>query len=184
MLRFLKAFVLSLLVLAVGLGLWVRHGDWPNPSPEVLPMKADALVVLGGGGQERVREACRLYKEGRAGQVIVTGDGGLIIDPLKKGGIPESALIHETQASTTVENAVYVKPIMEKLGARNVILVTSWSHARRAERIFESMIPGVHFYTSFEKRPEGELQAWDKETQQRERRAALYCLVRYGIWCF
>lgn len=184
MFRILKALALLGLLGAVSLGLWVRHADWPNPKAEALPAKMDVMVVLGGGGQERVREACRLYKEGRATQVIVTGDGGLIMTPLIKGGIPESALIYEPHATTTLENAEYVKPLLEKLSAKSVILVTSWTHARRAERIFASLMPTMRFYTAFEKRPVGELPIWEKESQQRERRAALYCLVRHGIWCF
>ncbi len=179
-----KAAMAVALLAEVSLGAWVRHSNWPSPDSVDLPAKADVIVVLGGGGEERVRMAYRLFSEGRAKQVLVTGDGGLIVSSLKKSGVPDAALIHESQASTTYENAVYVKPMLDKLGAKTAILVTSWSHAQRAERIFRRLIPEIHFFPAFEKRPAGELSPWEKDSQERERRAALYCFVRYGIWCF
>jgi uncharacterized SAM-binding protein YcdF (DUF218 family) len=163
---------------------WISWADWPDPGMASLPATADAIVVLGGGGEERVRETCRLFKEKRSEKVIVTGDGGLIVASLLKCGVPAASIVHETAASSTIENARNVKPLLMQLQAKSAILVTTWTHARRAQRIFENEIPGLGFSAAYEQRPAQELNEWQADEQRRERIASIYCLLRHGIWCF
>ncbi len=127
-------------------------------------VKADAIVVLGGGcrpaifprnhveyneGAERVFEGIRLYKAGAAPYVIPTGGGiDFILKGQKEGndmrevmieyGVPDSAVMAETEARNTYENAVYVKKLMkEKKIGMKVILVTSAMHMPRSQPIFK-----------------------------------------------
>jgi uncharacterized SAM-binding protein YcdF (DUF218 family) len=165
------------------LSSWVLWGDWPNPTPDELPARADVIVVLGGGAQERPRQAWKLLQEGRAEKVIVSGDGGIIVNHLLKLGTPQTALIHETEATSTLENARKTRPLLAGMKATTAVLVTTWSHARRAKRTFEREIPEVRFYSSFEPRPQ-KLNDWDKASQQTERYAALYFFFFRGLWCF
>jgi uncharacterized SAM-binding protein YcdF (DUF218 family) len=176
-----RAWVVTLSALL--LASWILWADWPNPQPDALPAHADVMVVLGGGALERPRQAWKLSQEGRADRVIVTGDGGSIVNELLRLGMPQAALIHETEAKTTLENAEKTAPLLEGMKAKTAILVTTWSHARRAQRIFERKVPGVRFYSSFEQRPEV-LYEWDRNFQRNERLAALYLLFFKGIWCF
>ncbi len=166
-----------------GLIAWIEWSDWPNPSPDPLPAKADIIVVLGGGHVERPNQALRLYQEGRAVRIIVTGDGGSIFTSLLRQGVPESVLVHETKATSTVENAEKVKPLLEGLHVKTAILVTTWSHAQRSKKVFQRVIPDVEFFCSFEKRPQV-LSPWEVAGQWRERLAAIYYFIAHGIWCF
>ena len=165
------------------LAVWVAWGDWPNPVADPLPAKADGVVVLGGGHEERPRQAMKLYEEGRAPWILVTGDGGIIVSDLTKRGLPPPALRHETEAKSTWENAQFSRPLLEAEGARSVILVTTWFHAQRAKRIFEEQYPNFAVSVSFEPRPLV-LTQWDAACQRRERLAALHHLFVHGLWCF
>jgi uncharacterized SAM-binding protein YcdF (DUF218 family) len=171
------------LALLAAFGQWIASADWPNPAATSLPPKADLILVLGGGGEERVRLTTKLYQEGRAPKILITGDGGLIIGGLRKAGIPETALIHETAATSTIENARNTAPILQQLSAHSVILVTTWFHAQRAQRTFERELPGITFSPAFEPRTLP-LSPFDAGDQRRERVAAFYYLLRHGIWCF
>lgn len=172
----------SMAVLCVT-GSWVEWADWPNYKEDVLPEKADAMVVLGGGGSERPRQAWKLAQEKRAQKVIVTGDGDSIVNALNEYGLDPSALIHETAAKSTIQNAKNVAPLLSQLQAETVILVTSWSHAHRAMKTFKSEMPNVKFFCSFEPRPT-QLDPWEYGFQRRERLSSLYHLFVHGIWCF
>lgn len=178
-----KAKVALGLTLCLAGFAWVLWADWPNPRPDPIPHQVDVIVVLGGGAKERPVHAMKLFKEGRAPKVIVTGDGDIIVNELLAQGMPKEALIHEKAATSTVENAKNTLPLLSKMGAKSAVLVTTWTHARRAHRIFEKYIPGIKFYSSFIPSP-AELNYYEEISQRRERLAALYCLVVHGVWCF
>jgi uncharacterized SAM-binding protein YcdF (DUF218 family) len=181
--RWWRKAVLCLAGFVVLLGGWVGWADWPKSEIDGLPLQAGAIVVLGGGAEERPRQAWKLFREGLAPKVVVTGDGGSIVRELYRCGLLESALIHETAATSTFENARNVAPLLADLGAKSAILVTTWSHAHRARRIFEREIPAVRFFVSSEPRPE-RLNQWERHYQRRERFAAIHHLFVHGLWCF
>jgi len=110
--------------------------------------KADAIVVLGGGNGERVYYACELYKKGYAPLVILTG-GPLAwrlteIDVMKKQalfyGVPDQEIITENKSMSTLENAKFVIPILKKHDVRQIILITSPYHMRRAYKTFNKLL--------------------------------------------
>jgi uncharacterized SAM-binding protein YcdF (DUF218 family) len=162
---------------------WVLFSGWPHPEPDRLPPHVDAIIVLGGGATERPRQAWKLFSEGRADRIIVTGDGDIIVNDLIKRGLPKSSLIHEKKATSTLENAKETHAILNDLKVRTAIIVTTWSHSQRAKRTFEKIAPHVKFYSSFEPAPET-LNHWEIASKRRERIAALYFLFCKGIWCF
>lgn len=128
-----------------------------------LPAKVDAIVVLGGGmegryeglratpdlqdGGDRVWQGARLYKQGVAERVVLSG-GQFSADPRREAeahgmkvfmtdlGVPDSALVVEGNSRTTFENALRTR---ELLGAqaRNIALVTSAFHMGRSVLWFE-----------------------------------------------
>jgi len=109
---------------------------------------ADELVVL-GGGDGRAQRAVELFKQGAAPGILVTGYGDCAsnVQLLEKNGVPASAIISEPRALTTLENAEYSIPLLRKMGAHRVILVTSWFHSRRAMACFEHFAPDIKFYS-------------------------------------
>jgi uncharacterized SAM-binding protein YcdF (DUF218 family) len=140
----------------------VRSLEWQYLPPAKMP-DADAIVILGGGtlpaqyprptveldgAGDRVLYGARLYREGHAPLVVVTG--GLLPWSSAEGsgaaemrdllvfmGVPAEAILLETQSANTYENAVFTREILEPQGVRRIILVTSAMHMPRAAAIFE-----------------------------------------------
>lgn len=125
---------------------------------------ADAIIVLGGAvagakpperptlglGQasSRVWHAAALYRAGKARWVIVAAgnraqyaneqvEAAAIREMLLVLGVPPGAIVEEGISRTTRENARNALPIVQRLGARRVLLVTSATHMPRALQTFE-----------------------------------------------
>mgnify|MGYP006269242407 CR=1 FL=1 len=148
-----RVFATLAALLAISAGLWVSHTVW---FPLIwrhllvidsLPEKADAIVLLGGESQARPVEAARLYKEGVAPLVFIIGTGDTPTNrrALIKAGVPPDRIMVETKSRSTLQNAEFAKPILEKSGVRKAVLVTSSFHARRALTTFQQRIPGIDF---------------------------------------
>jgi len=54
-------------------------------------------------------------------------------------GVPEAAVRRETGSRNTVENAANVRPLLDRLGAHRVLLVTSAEHMPRAVKTFSKV---------------------------------------------
>jgi uncharacterized SAM-binding protein YcdF (DUF218 family) len=119
---------------------------------------AGVIVVLGGGiggpvpplrpypdmnsASDRIWHAARLYHAGKAPKILLSGgqalpnsagdDASAMAGLLKDFGVPVEALILEKQSRTTSENARETTIILNKLGIRRVLLVTSALHMPRA----------------------------------------------------
>lgn len=131
------------------------------PAPGV---GADAIVVLGGCMQQalpprraveisdagdRVLEAARLWREGRAPRLVVTGgpwdasqhpysEASAMAELLEFLGVPAEVILQESRSRTTRENALEVKGVLEPLGVRRILLVTSALHMARAVALFRA----------------------------------------------
>ncbi|MFC7338113.1 YdcF family protein [Haloferula chungangensis] len=171
------------LALMVALTAWVAWGHWPDPVRGELEWEPDAILVLGGGNIDRPTEARRLATRFPEVPVLVTGDGGMIYDELISQGLPRERLIHETHATSTIENARFTRKILDRLGAERVVLVTDWFHVPRSMEIFQREQPGREFFPVFRPRPEP-LNDWHRYGSTRERIAVIHNLIRHGIWPF
>jgi uncharacterized SAM-binding protein YcdF (DUF218 family) len=180
-----KKALLVVMLAALVLGGWIAWADWPNPELEPLPWEPQAIVVLGGGNEDRIAEAWRLAQQYPAAPVIVTGDGGRIAGLLRERGLPPERLRHEVSAKSTMENADRVRPLLEKEGVTRAVLVTNWFHGPRASLSFRRAMPGTEFAVSFRPRREP-LTPWDRACQRRERLAwpvyLLYGAVPLMYW--
>ena len=125
--------------------------------------QADAIVVLGGGVQpvspprshpgfnlagDRIVHGFRLYKQGIADKIILTGGQVFPVDTLeseafymkvllKEWGVPDEAIIMEDGSRTTYENATKTKEIVDQLNLSKLVLVTSAAHMPRSVCAFE-----------------------------------------------
>ncbi len=112
-------------------------------------VKADALVLLGGGLPERAERAAKLFKEGEAPLVICSGFGD--VEAAKafmiRSGVPAPVILLESKSRSTRENAQLSIPLLRAHGAHRVIIVTSWFHSRRALACFEHYAPDIKFYS-------------------------------------
>jgi len=147
-----------------------RRLEWRNlPSDPVA--QADCIVVLSGGtlaripprptieiddAGDRVLYGAYLYRQGRASRIICTGGvatGGVAMRPaaedmaelLEMLGVPKDAIIKETKARNTHENATDLYPVLQERGFKRVLLVTSARHMPRSLGVFKRFCPGIEF---------------------------------------
>ncbi|HZF01042.1 MAG TPA: YdcF family protein [Methylomirabilota bacterium] len=113
------------------------------------PVKADAIVVLGGGSHERPGRAAELFKNGDASRIIVSGAGDDEINQriLIENGIPRNVIQVEPNSRTTKENAQFTIALLRQQKIRSAILVTSWYHSRRTLDCFRHYAPEIKFYS-------------------------------------
>jgi len=126
--------------------------SWAHPilTLDSGPVKADVMVLLGGGSVVRPQRVVELYKAGAAAKIIITGTGDCERNQqvLETNGVPESAILLEPMATTTFENAKFSLPLLRQLGSKRVLLVTSWYHTRRAVACFRHFAPDIQFYSA------------------------------------
>jgi len=160
--------IISLAILWLSSTSIVANGLAKSLEWQYLPLKdvptADVIVVLGGGTEpaiyprsgveinsagDRVLYAAQLYKQGKAGHLLLSGaeidwlsdstsspaqDMATI---LKSIGVPEDALWLETRSLNTYENALYAKQFLQEKGIHKILLVTSAMHMPRAMAVFQ-----------------------------------------------
>jgi len=112
------------------------------------PVKADALVVL-GGIPDRAGHAAELFKQGDAPEILVSGNGDCVSNEklLEQDGVTNAAIILECSSHTTRENAEFSIALLRAQGAKSAIIVTSWYHSRRALSCFRHYAPEIQFYS-------------------------------------
>ena len=171
----LKPYGLGVLALSFGWFYFWSTADWLRYSlekeyPVVLAEdspQADAIVLLGcvigantnvypyaemWAASDRVWHAARLYKAGKAPIVVPSGTGEdfasemLLVDL----GVPRSAIVKESAARNTEENARFVeKTVLDARraagaeGRPRVLIVTSAWHMRRSLLMFRKYAPAL-----------------------------------------
>jgi uncharacterized SAM-binding protein YcdF (DUF218 family) len=110
----------------------------------------DAIVVL-TGGRGRVEEGIRLYRDGQARWLLLSG-----VDPAVKRsdlyrerrdeGLADGILLEKT-SKTTLENALYARDLLTSRSVHSIQLITSRYHMQRAQLLFRQLLPkGVAIY--------------------------------------
>jgi uncharacterized SAM-binding protein YcdF (DUF218 family) len=150
--RTLAKFLASLFGLAVLLGL----AAWLFPQQILTvdsgPVKADAMVVLGGGGQlsfSRPERASELFQAGAAPLIVCSGLGDTSArkEYLTDSGVPVADILLEPDSHSTRENAIFTIALLHARHLHSAIIVTSWYHSRRALACFEHYAPDIKFYS-------------------------------------
>jgi uncharacterized SAM-binding protein YcdF (DUF218 family) len=162
---------------------------------EVPSRKADVIVIFGAAQyagrpspvyRARLDHGYELFAKGMAPVVITTGgagqdpeysEGGVGRDYLSRRGVPEQALIAETQGSDTAQSAERVANIMRANGMRRCIAVSDAYHVFRIRALLESDGVDVELAPRPESRP---LSLWERfRTVMRE--AMSYLAWRAGL---
>ena len=135
---------------------------------------ADAIVVFGAAQysgrpspvfKARLDHGYDLFQRKLAPVLITTGgqggdpkfsEGGVGHDYLLARGVPDQALIAETQSDDTSESVARVAAIMQRNGMRTCIAVSDPYHLYRIRKMLER--EGVTVYTS--PRPQAKPQGW------------------------
>ena len=152
--------VWSLPVASHGLRAWVENEFPPLPVAD-LP-SAPAIVVLGGAvgwsramtgypnlnaAADRMWHAARLYHAGKAPLMVLSGGGDASLGQIPEAelmrrvfwdlGVPDSAMLSESNSLNTRENARFTADILAQRHIHRVLLVTSALHMGRAKTLFE-----------------------------------------------
>ena len=136
--------------------------EWKYMPFDEMP-EAEAIVVLGGatqakdyprstvelnGAADRVLYAADLYLDEKAPLIISSG-GSIawqqigdstpaqeMADLLIRFGVPEEDIILQARSNNTHEDAIYSAEILNEMGIKRIILVTSASHMPRSVALF------------------------------------------------
>jgi uncharacterized SAM-binding protein YcdF (DUF218 family) len=138
--------------------------------------KADVIVIFGAAEyaghpspvyKARLDHGFELFQQEMAPVVITTGgsaqdpdfsEGGVGRDYLLRRGVPEQALIAETQGSDTAQSAARVANIMRTNGMRSCIAVSDAFHVFRIRALLEHEGVQVELAPRPESRPR---HLWD-----------------------
>ena len=152
---------------------------------------ADAIVVFGAAEYDgrpspvfraRLDHGYELFRRGLAPMVITTGgaaadpnysEGGVGHDYLMRRGIPEMALIAETQGSDTSESAQRVGVIMRANRMKTCIAVSDAYHVFRIRKMLEHEGMQVYMAPRADSRPKS---VWQRGT------AILRESASYLVW--
>jgi uncharacterized SAM-binding protein YcdF (DUF218 family) len=169
--RLAKLFIfISLLIIFLGGNRWVSMSIVRSLETRFPPFsgneKANVIVVLGGGTDikqfprpmvevngagDRMIYAARLYKDGIADKIILSGGtidwhGETETTPAKDMadlmefmGIPTEALILQGGSANTAEDAQFSTMIIKQNSWQKVVLVTSAMHMPRSVALFKKL---------------------------------------------
>ena len=179
-----------LLVGAASWLLWV-DGQIRYYARRDLARPADAIAVFGAAEYDgrpspvlraRLDHGLELYKRGLAPLIITLGggeekdvhsEGGVGHDYLLAHGVPERAIIAETESDNTEQSAERLAVIARANGLRTIDVVSDGSHLFRIHAICQK--DGLQVYTS--PRPVGRSIP---ETQRMKR--LMHEIVSYTAW--
>jgi len=138
--------LLVIVVHATPLTYWwaaLLAGPDPGLSGEVLLVPTGAVHpdgVIGLGAYWRAVYARNVWRSGRASKILLSGGGAekphaaeavVVRDFLIGSGIPESAIVVETESMSTRENALLSAPLAARLPGRKLLLTSDY-HMYRA----------------------------------------------------
>lgn len=137
---------------------------------EHVPERADYIFIPGSGYGELAVKAAELYRQGYAEKIVVSGrysilgdgfagplsppeyvgrryetESGFMAAVLVEHGVPDTAIIQETQATYTYENAIYTRKLLGTERVKKALLVCQTFHARRSLLYYQQQFPDTEF---------------------------------------
>jgi uncharacterized SAM-binding protein YcdF (DUF218 family) len=120
---------------------------------------ADAIVILGGGLENRPFAAAKLFHDGVASRIlymnvrsspveeigVISSEGELTHRILLSKGVPEKAMtMIGSGVASTYDESKAVQEWMEKSGAKSIVITTDAFHTHRARWIFNKELRNNH----------------------------------------
>ncbi len=133
---FLTYYFLFVFFIYISLRFFINFNNMPNFN------KIEAIIVL-AGGKGRIDLGKKLLKSHKNIFFIISGaNPEFSLEFIKKKlELSGKNIIIENKSKNTIENGYEVKKIIEKLGIKNILLITSKSHMIRALIIFKMILP-------------------------------------------
>ncbi len=122
-------------------------GPWNDPQGDVLIVLGGAVGehgIMGANSYLRSEYAILAYREGAFRKLAISGGGQPIPialamrDFLTCMGVPPTAILVESASTSTRENAVYTKKLLEAVPGKKVLLTSDY-HMFRAYRAFRKV---------------------------------------------
>lgn len=120
-------------------------GPWTDPRGDVMIVLTGNVLgngIIGETSYWRSAYTVMAWREGGWRQVIVSGEGGASFPGneamkvfLESGGIPEGAILADTQSLSTRESALNLARIVPQMPGRKILLTSDY-HMFRAVRAF------------------------------------------------
>lgn len=181
--------LLGLILLGVPLARWLSYPPSPRPS--------DAIVVLGGRLTARMEHAITYYQRGFGPQIWHTGDvppPGARLSQAGRArmlavaeGVPREAITLLATRSTWEDGAA-VAALARARGAERLLLVTDWTHSRRAICTMRRHLAGSGVTVAYATPPPVGYtpESWWRSldglaAMRRELPALAYYWARYGV---
>ncbi|MBU2568694.1 MAG: YdcF family protein [Gammaproteobacteria bacterium] len=125
----------------------IIFGGFFFSTPEFEPRPADLIVVLGGGGGDRINKGLDLFNAGYSNDMLITGLPEMNNDVMPtyskwrlqyliEQGVPKRSIILDDSAKNTYEEAVNIKRLMINNKWQRVLIVSDPPHLRRLSIIF------------------------------------------------
>ncbi len=172
--------------------------------PALPTQRADAAVVLNTGAEyfPRLMEAASLYRAGKVPLVVINGNRktgalreleALGFKPaaawdedrkrmLEVLGVPRAKIISISAENVfdTISEALALAPVLQAYGLRDLTIVTSKYHTRRAGHIWRHLFGEVfHIGTAPARRDPFQPDAWWRSGRQLR-----FVMAEYGGWLF
>lgn len=181
-----RKFLLGILAVLAVVALFLREYELTIKEPITswkIEAKADCAIVL-TGGSGRVREGFDLLSRKSVKKLIISGVHGSVslrdllpVWPLY-GDLREEDVVLDRRSGTTYGNAQQTLPIVEALHCRDVALITSEVHMRRAYLTFRAAYPEkIPIYKHSVAAGRGERLFWDISTE-------VFKSLFYSLWAF
>ncbi len=149
---FYTALILAFLLVSTTKSWLPSIGHWFFIQTKVA--NADAIVVLAGGGPERLCHGIDLYKRGLAKELWYTGDHPLetrsdfmdseqALNFALRYGVPKEK-IRLLPSTSTFEDGKSISVLVKERGMQSIIVVTSWYHTRRAMNVIRHSVAGAN----------------------------------------
>ena len=149
---FYAVFILAFLLVSTAKSWLPAIGHWFFVQTKIA--NADAIVVLAGGGPERLCHGIDLYKRGLAPELWYTGDRPLetrsdfmdseqALNFARRYGVPNEK-IKLLPSTSTFEDGKSITALVKERGIKSIIVVTSWYHTRRAMNVIRHCLPGTN----------------------------------------
>ncbi|WP_026678394.1 YdcF family protein [Fictibacillus gelatini] len=155
----------------------------------------DCIFVFGGKATRRVVKAAELYHNKRAPYIMLTGSGirwgkneqseaEWMREKLLKMGVPDEALLLETESANTTENVLASLLVLErKIGLekiKRILIVSSPSHMRRCLLTLQTYMPSWIEYSMCEADRTSKNNWWENPDEEKAVLHEVEALAKYS----
>jgi len=187
-----KAIGLAVAALLIAVAFLAVRIEQQSTRDEARP--ADLILVLGAAEyrgrpspvlKARLDHALELYNRQLAPRILTTGgaggdpiftEGGVGRAYLTSHGVPDEAVIVETEGQTTLQSVTMAGEIMRRMGLHSVIVVSDGYHIYRVKQMLQASGLEVYGSPRKERNPEPVRDWWNNLKQ-----ALVYLLWRVGV---